>query len=282
VVVGVLVALVASTVLAVALTKAQVPTHAVLDVRNKPVADAEHSLSLLGLHATRVLRYVDDQQPGIVIDQSPPAPTKLREGKTVVLTVTNGPTPVTVPDLTNKTRDDAVAALAAVQLQPGAITTPYSETVDAGVVMDWTPKGPAHHGDQVDLTVSAGPAPRTLPDLTAKSYDDAAQTLRNLGLNPVQDSRYDDTVPEGKIIGTRPAVGLTVQRGATVTIVLSKGRPVVPDLNGMTEAQAKSALEAVGLKLGNVFGLPGGTVFRQTVDAGSRATSGTSVSIFIF
>ncbi|MCA1843691.1 MAG: PASTA domain-containing protein, partial [Actinobacteria bacterium] len=108
------------------------------------------------------------------------------------------------------------------------------------------------------------------------------QALRDLGLNPVQDSRYDDDVPEGKIIGTRPAVGLTVARGATVTVVLSRGRPAVPDLDGMTEAQAKAALEAVGLKLGNVFGLPGGKVFRQTETAGSRVKSGTVVSVYVF
>jgi serine/threonine-protein kinase len=97
----------------------------------------------------------------------------------------------------------------------------------------------------------------------------------------VQDSRNDDEVPEGKIIGTRPAVGLTVERGASVTIVLSRGRPAVPNLDGMTEAQARAALEAVGLRLGNVFGLPGGTVFRQTEAAGSRVRSGTAVSVFV-
>ena len=279
---AVLVALVGSVVAGVAFVKAQVPTHAVLDVRNKPIADAQYTLDLLGLHVKTTPTFVDDKPPGWVMDQSPPPGTKLKEGKLVVLTVSNGPTPVDVPDLSNKTKDEAAAALAGVKLNVGQVTTPYSETVDAGVVIDWGPKGQMHHGDAVDLTVSGGPAPRTLPDLTAKTYDQAAQILTDLGLNPVQDSRYDDDVPEGKIIGTRPAVGLSVDRGATVTIVLSKGRPPVPDLDGMTEAQAKAALEAVGLKLGNVFGLPGGKVFRQTVDAGSRVKSGTTVSIYIF
>jgi serine/threonine-protein kinase len=278
---AVLVALAASAVLAVVLVNAQVPTNPVPDVRTQPVDAAKATLTRLGLEPRQILKYADDKAAGLVIDQSPPVGTKLKEGKVVVLTVSNGPTPQDPPDLSGKTQDDAVAALQAAGLHLGDVDTPYSETVGAGVVMDWNPKNGTHHGDAVNLQVSAGPQPRILPDLTTKTYDQAAQILSDMGLNPVQDARYDDDVPEGKIIGTRPAVGLSVPRGTTVTIVLSKGRPVVPNLNGMTEAQAKAALEAVGLKLGNVFGLPGGSVFRQTVDAGSRAKSGTAVSVFI-
>src|SRR5205823_1793285 len=121
------------------------------------------------LKVTQRPTYVDDKDAGLVIDQSPPAQTQLKEGKLVVLTVSNGPTPADPPDLTGETKDQATAALEAVGLHVGNVETPYSETVDAGDVMDWTPKNGTHHGDSVDLKVSGGPQPRTLPDLTAKT-----------------------------------------------------------------------------------------------------------------
>ncbi|MDQ4098218.1 MAG: PASTA domain-containing protein, partial [Actinomycetota bacterium] len=219
--------------------------------------------------------------PGLVLSQDPHPNVKLKEGKFVTLVVSQGPAPAPVPDLANLTQEEAKAGLEGVGLGLGEVSTQYSEEVEAGRVIDWEPKDGRKRGDSVALTVSQGPRPRTLPDLTEKTYDQAAQILRDMGLNPVQDSRYDNDVPEGRIIGTRPAVGLTVERGATVTIVLSKGRPAVPNLDGMTEAQSRAALEAVGLRLGSVFGLPGGKVFRQTEAAGARVVIGTAVSIFV-
>jgi beta-lactam-binding protein with PASTA domain len=66
-----------------------------------------------------------------------------------------------------------------------------------------------------------------------------------------------------------------------VTIVVSRGQPVVPNLDGKTEAEARAALEAVSLKLGNVFGLPGGKVFRTSPDSGATVKVGATVNIFV-
>ena len=132
----------------------------------------------------------------------------------------------------------------------------------------------------IALKVSRGPLPRTIPETAGMTYDQAARAVTEAGLTPARDSRYDDEVAADKVIGTRPPVGNVVERGTSITIVVSRGQPTVPRLDGMTEAQARAALEAVDLKLGNVFGL-GGTVFRQTVDAGTKVKRGTAVSIFI-
>ena len=278
------VALVGATVGAVALVQAQVPSHPVPAVTDLAATDAAQQLRRIGFSVSQREEFNDEgKEEGTVIGQTPAPLAKLKEGKAVTLIVSKGPSPVALPtDLASKTRAEAEAALQALGL---IVADPpnfqYSETAASGRVLDWEPKEGTRKGDTVTLTVSRGPEPRELPDLTAMTYDQAAATLQNLGLNPVRDSRFDDEVPNGKIIGTRPPVGNSVPRGETVTIVLSRGRPVVPNLDGKTEAEARAALEAVGLKLGNVFGLPGGKVFRSAPDTGATAKVGSTVSIFV-
>src|SRR5205807_3136121 len=172
-------------------------------------------------------------------------------------------------------------ALDGVGLKGGDVTAVYDEGAPAGQVLDWDPKNGTRKGDSVNLTVSQGPSPRTIPDMTSKTYDQAVKALQDIGLAAARDDRYDDDVAEGKIIGTRPPVGYQVDRGSTVTIVISKGQPVVPNLTGKTEAEAKAALEAVELKLGNVYGPGGGHVILSTPSAGSKAKRGGSVSIYV-
>lgn len=281
---AVLVALVSATVGAVAFVQAQVPSHPVPGVTDVAFTEASQRLRTIGFSVTERQEFNDDGKgEGVVIRQSPAPPAKLKEGKAVTLIVSKGPSPVTLPaDLGSMTRAEAEAALQNLGLKASDTPTfQYSETAATGRVLDWEPKEGTRKGDTVTLTVSRGPEPRVLPDLTAMTYDQAAATLQNLGLTPVRDSRFDDEVANGKIIGTRPPVGNTVPRGETVTIVISRGQPVVPNLDGKTEAEARAALEAVGLKLGNVFGLPGGKVFRSSPDTGATAKVGATVSIFV-
>jgi eukaryotic-like serine/threonine-protein kinase len=277
------VALVCSAVAAVALVQAQVPSHAVPVVTDLDVGDATERLRTVGFDVADRGEYNDEGKPeGTVLRQVPAPATKLKEGKTVTLVVSMGATPVELPPrLGEMTRAEAEAALEERGLTAGEAELEYSETAAAGRVLDWEPKEGARKGDTVTLTVSRGPAPRTLPDLTAMTYDQAAARLAQMGLNPSRDSRYDDEVANGRIIGTRPAVGHTVPFGSDVTIVVSRGQPVVPNLDGKTEAEARAALEAVSLKLGNVFGLPGGKVFRTSPDSGATVKVGATVNIFV-
>ncbi|MGH9277334.1 MAG: PASTA domain-containing protein [Acidimicrobiales bacterium] len=281
VVLATLVALVASTLAGIALVQAQVPSHPVTGVTDQPVETAKAELTRLGFHAAVDEQFVDDKPAGVVVSQSPAAGVKLKEGRTVRLVVSKGPPPVDAPDLTDKTYDEAVAAIEGVGLKIGEATGRYDEEAPATQVLDWEPKSGTRKGDIINVTVSKGPSPRTIPDLTAKTYDQAVAALQNLGLSPIRDERYDDDVAEGKIIGSRPPVGFQVDRGSTVTIVISKGQPAVPNLIGKTEAEAKAALEAVDLKLGNVFGPPGGHVFLSTPNSGSKVKRSSTVSIYI-
>ena len=70
---------------------------------------------------------------------------------------------------------------------------------------------------------------------------------------------YSDDVEEGKVIRTDPEAGAELEKGATLTVYISKGKQKddnenvsVPGLLGMTKDQAEKALTEKGLSIGSV------------------------------
>jgi serine/threonine-protein kinase len=272
----------AGTAGGIALARSRVPTHPVPDQLGKPEAEAAAALRALKFEVVSREEYVNGTVAGQVTGQRPRPGDELKEGGTVFLTVSKGPVPVAVPDLTGATRAAATEAVTKAGLTVGDVTEKASEDVASGVVLDWSPKGGmAPTGSAVDLVVSSGPALRTVPDLGGRSFDAASTALGSLGLKVGRADDYSDTVPEGQVISSNPGAGAKVERGSTVSVVVSRGQPVVPDVKGLSVGDASSRLQAAGLKVGNVYGPPGGRVFLMTPGSGSKVKKGSSVSLFI-
>ena len=266
----------------VALVRSRVPSVVVPDQLNKPEAEAGAALRALKLEVVTREEYVNGTSPGQVTAQRPRPGEKLKEGGTVHLTVSKGPVPVPVPDLTGAPRAAAADAVTKAGLTVGNVDEKASEEVPSGVVLDWSPKGGmAPTGSAVDLVVSSGPAPRTVPDLGGRSFDAASTALSSLGLKVGRADEYSDTVPAGQVISSSPGAGSKVERGSTVSVVVSKGQPVVPDVKGLSVGDASGRLQAAGLKVGNIYGPSGGKVFLTTPGSGSKIKKGSSVSLFI-
>jgi serine/threonine-protein kinase len=269
----------------------QVPSHPLPDVTQRDRATAEGALKAARFVVNVEERYVDATVPGIVTEQSPKAGTKsdgkpitLKEGKTVTLIVSKGPPPTAVPDLTDMTEAAARAKIVEVGHVVGDVAKPYSETVEAGMVIGWTNKGESPpKGATIGLTVSAGPAPRTVPTLSGRTYEQAVAALEAVGLKAARnpDQYSDDDSTKGKVILASPTQGSTVKRGDVISVTVSAGRPEVPSLNGLTVAEAEAKLATVGLKLDSKFGPTGGKVFLTTPSAGSKVSPGSSVDVFI-
>jgi serine/threonine-protein kinase len=269
----------------------QVPSHPLPDVTQRDRATAEGALRAARFVVVVEERFIDATTPGIVTEQSPKAgttadgkATTLKEGKTVTLIVSKGPPPTPIPDLTDLTEAKAKAEIEKVGHVVGDIARPYDETVAAGVVMSWSGKGESPpKGARVDLTVSAGPAPRTVPTLSGRTYEQAVAALEAVQLRVARnpDQYSDDDSTKGKVILASPTQGSTVKRGDVITVTVSAGKPEVPSLNGLTVAEAEAKLATVGLKLDSKFGPSGGKVFLTTPLAGSKVSPGSSVDVFI-
>ena len=139
------------------------------------------------------------------------------------------------------------------------------------------------NGDTGDETMVA------VPSIIGKSYENAQSALRAAGLNVSRTEQSSETIAEGYVISCDPDVGTQVATGSTVNVVVSTGsantNKTVPNLTGLTQDQAKAALEKVGLKLGSVTeeesSAQAGTVINQTVPYGTEVAAGTAVGITI-
>ncbi|HEX4776436.1 MAG TPA: PASTA domain-containing protein [Acidimicrobiia bacterium] len=237
--------------------------------------------SSAGVSLTTTSRRADDPV-GTVLEQSPAAGTWISRGGRVHLVVSEGPPPVPVPVVANQPLADAQAALTKAGFVLGATTPQSDETIPKGAVIATNP--PAGHavapGSKVDLVVSSGPAPRTVPRVSG-TYAQAAAAITAQHLTPVQGSDFSDTVPAGQVIGTRPAAGTQVPRDSNVTVVVSKGPQlvVVPQLKGLKVETAAAALQARGL-VADVRGFkPGRPVKTQSVPANTPVKVGTTVTL---
>jgi eukaryotic-like serine/threonine-protein kinase len=255
-------------------------------VLTKKLTTAESILRSKGLHYKVGPEVFDPTIPtGYVAKESPGPNHRIGKHGTVTIQLSKGPELYDVPNLHGKTVDDATSLLHNQHLEVGTTSEAYSDSVDQGKIVSTQPKhGEAlPPGSKVDLVVSQGPAPVTIPDETGKPIDEAKSTLKGLGLVVHVRHVYSDQYPAGDVAEQTP-VG-SGHRGDTVTVSESKGPQLiaVPDVHGESAGQAKSDLEHAGfkVKVDEPFG-PGGVVRGQNPGAGSAEPRGTTVTIIVF
>ena len=182
-----------------------------------------------------------------------------------------------MPDLRGRTAQAGSEQLAAIGI--GSSTTPvYDDVAPEGQVVDTRPApgDTVHKNGSVVLVVSAGPELFALPDLRGLTQDEAVAALQEDGmaLGAVTEA-YDPQVPAGQVVSADPPAGSEVRAGTPVAVVLSLGpEPVaVPGVTGVGVDEARAALEAVGLRLGeqgeDFADAPAGTVVTQAPAEGT-------------
>jgi beta-lactam-binding protein with PASTA domain len=138
--------------------------------------------------------------------------------------------------------------------------------------------------------IAAGPGKTVpVPSVVGATVDDATATLAAQGLSiNVTEEQYSETAPVGTVISTTPAAGDSIAKEGTVSAVVSKGpeRYDVPDLKGMTQADATAALTATKLAIGTVDQayddkVAVGLVVSSKPKAGQSVKPGTPVSIVV-
>ncbi|WP_234401783.1 Stk1 family PASTA domain-containing Ser/Thr kinase [Thermobifida halotolerans] len=130
----------------------------------------------------------------------------------------------------------------------------------------------------------------TVPDLVGQESDEARRDLRALGfrVETAEEPTYSDDAPVGTVAGTDPAAGDKLLPGTLVTLILSDGPQHVemPDVEGSSVAEARDALEDVGLT--DVvedeitsYDNPPGTVITSRPAPGEQADREESVTLTI-
>lgn len=204
---------------------------------------------------------------------------------------------VTVPNLTNMTEDEALDALNNLSLGGQKAGEEASDTVPEGQICRQDPAADTQvePNTQVNYYVSTGPAEEvaetvTIPTgLIGQSLSQVQSQLQELGLNPVIEMEKSTDVVEGKIISLNPEEGATVDVGSDVTITVSIGEgdiyTTIPNVVGMTEADAVSAIEAAGLIASVEYSYSAeayvgyGEVFEISPQANQRIQKGSIITL---
>ncbi|NUT47131.1 MAG: PASTA domain-containing protein, partial [Saccharothrix sp.] len=89
----------------------------------------------------------------------------------------------------------------------------------------------------------------TVPELVGKDEATATALLDEASLKKSLRTENSDTVPSGQVISTDPPAGTKANQGDLVRLVVSAGKPVVPQVNaGVEVADAEREIASVGLK----------------------------------
>ncbi len=271
---------------------------AVPDVIGMAEAEAVAAIEAADLAVGALTQDYSDTVPeGHVISQDPAGGAQVLPGSAVNLLVSRGPEPdpVAVPEVVGMTEAVAVAAIEAADLTVGAVTREFHATVPEGQVISQNPAGGTQvlPGSAVSLLVSMGPEPDpvTVPDVVGETEASASSAISGAGLTVGTITReFHATVPEGQVISQNPAGGAQVLPGSAVSLVVSMGPepdPVaVPDVIGMTEADAVAAIEAADLTVGAVSEaysdtVPEGHVISQNPAGGAEVLPGSAVDLVV-
>lgn len=127
-----------------------------------------------------------------------------------------------------------------------------------------------------------------VPEVSGMSFERAFELLTADGFVAVEAKEHSDTVAEGITIRSDPEAGVPLLPGEKVTVFVSEGADLalVPELSGMSEAEAILALEERDLRLGEVSNrdnpdLAAGVVISSSPGAGSEVSPGSVVNLVV-
>ena len=199
-----------------------------IDVRGMTYDEAKNALNTKGLGITPGGEESSDvYAKGQIVSQSEEPGTMLEKNTTITVIISSGSGQFDVPDVRGRSKDEAEVLLGNAGLRV-SFDYEYSETVPHGNVISQSPDAgeKVKAGDTVTVILSQGIPPITMPNVLHKPEADAKAQLAALGLNVTVSSDYNDEVPEGCVISQSIVEGKLVERGTSVTLVISLGKKI--------------------------------------------------------
>ncbi len=263
------------------------PTVGLRDVTGYTLSDAQKDLAY-DKFQIKLARKFDPSPKDTVIAEKPKAGTKLRQGSTVTLVVSDGPAPIKMPRLIGLTLDKArelaardgftinITEMAAINNIPPNVIA--SQDVTAGTTI------PADHTQTVNVVVSTGGGLSNVPSVVNDDYVSANDALTKAGFTVnIKYLIHPASADNGLVVQQDPAGGTPLEKGNAVSIIVSVPGEV-PDTEGMALEDAKHALINAGYTLGNITPTTEGAdgkVVRTEPFAGTTARPGTPVNIYV-
>lgn len=198
---------------------------------------------------------------------------------------------IEVPNLVGRVYDEVVEEYSKQGIEIIKDKVEYSSEQPEGSVISQTPeKGTKTKDKKIKVVVSKGQKMVEVPDVTGKDIKVATYELEDtLGFKIEREDVVSEKVASGIIISQDVKKGETLPYGSTIKLQVSKGdgkeTVVVPNVLGKTEADAKSALEALGLSVSVKYSedktKSNGVVIAQSYPQNQTLKQGTLVEITV-
>ena len=195
---------------------------------------------------------------------------------------------VTVPNLDGLNLEEATASLAEFELRLGAQTPEISNRTPGTVIAQQPAPGESiEQGQAVNVTISTGREQATVPQLLGLTSLDAVRTaLSDASLQLGDVTEEDSNQPAGYVLAQDPAEGAQLAAGSAVSVVVSSGLVEVPDVSGVSVAQARSDIAQAGFEIQVIEQEsddlePPGIVLAQAPPPGTSLERGSIVTITI-
>ncbi|PLS27142.1 protein kinase domain-containing protein [Bifidobacterium parmae] len=227
----------------------------------------ESTLKVTGIPYKTSTAYSDTVEEGHIVlatldgkNAQVAAHVSKRHTPTLRVVVSRGVRMATIPaDILDPNTDNGKAPLDALKkagftnVKHDQSKDVYSETLPEGATLSISPDPGTtlKHNAEIDVALSKGPMPVTMPDIVGRTKDEAATALDDLKLKANWSEEYSDTIESGKVISSSVAKDTQLHWGDSVDVVVSKGPEMVtiPDVRGKTYDEASKTLEALGLQV---------------------------------
>lgn len=193
------------------------------DVVNMTVVEAQAALEEKGFEVELEERYGNAVKPGTVMEQSPKAGEKRKQGSTIYLTISKGAELKTVPEIIGMSLSKAENLLKDEGYTIGKITKKFDSSKTVGIVLEQFPKAmdKAPKGSKINLVVNEGE--KTVPNVVGQKLATAKQLLEKEGLVVGSTSYTKNQADKDTVLSTDPVPGSHLSEGAKVNLTLSSG-----------------------------------------------------------
>lgn len=192
-----------------------------------------------------------------------------------------------VPDLTGVDAATAERLIAGANLR-AQLDYAYSDVMEGYVCGQIPEEGDqVNRGEMVYVTISRGSDRLAVQRLTGLSQDSAVAALTAQGFVTGEITLAPSDQLAGTVIAQQPEAGASAKIGSAVSLTVSGGRVVVPDLVGQREEEALSRIESLGLTSGMITyenvsdARQDGVVLTQSLERFTEVLPGSAVELSV-
>ncbi|MDR1450619.1 MAG: PASTA domain-containing protein [Propionibacteriaceae bacterium] len=258
-------------------------------VAGQPLEQVMDTLAVAGLQFDSHDEYSEDVPAGFVISSQPGGAEPILKKGTVELWVSLGPERYPMPPVVGLSQSDAEAAITGGHLSVGVVTPVWDDGAPAGSVLAASEEAQTSlkPGAAIDLTVSKGPEPIPIPDVSGQESAKARAVLEDLQFIVTESEENSREVAAGRVISQNPVAGGTGKHGDTIALTVSLG-PVmiaVPDVTDLKKDAAVEKLRTAGFNVDvqpiSSLGYRNNRAVATDPEGGKLAAEGSTIVLYV-